>query len=212
MGCDVAWAVRTRGVTTAKNATWGVSRGLMDLGNTPQPTPNCPGVHFAVFGPFPVLFQKRASGGRSPGRFYRSALRDCCSRARPQLRRGLSGSRAVRPHESPTALQGRRCEPPRRRRRSRRSGRAAQPHARRRAALVVLSGASSLCAHARRPLRSPSMAASPKPPALGGRRRGAPTFRAAGGSLAARPGRQGAQPRRQGPRKRSAVVVFWSHS
>ena len=26
------------------------------------------------------------------------------------------------------------------------------------------------------------MAASPKPPALGGRRRGAPTFRAAGGS------------------------------
>ena len=52
------------------------------------------------------------------------------------------------------------------------------------------------------------MAASPKPPARGGRRRGAPTFRAAGGSLAARPGRQGAQPRRQGLRKWSAVSYF----
>ena len=67
MGCDVAWAVRTRGVTTAKNATWGVSRGLMDLGNTPQPTPNCPGVHFAVFGPFSVLFQKERAEVDRPG-------------------------------------------------------------------------------------------------------------------------------------------------
>ena len=55
------------------------------------------------------------------------------------------------------------------------------------------------------------MAASPKPPALGGRRRGAPTFRAAGGSLAACPGRQGAQPRRQG-RGSDRLLSYFGHN
>ena len=78
-GCDVAWVVRARrarDATTAQNAIWGVPRahkGQMDLGNTPQPSPSCPGVNFAVFGPFFVSFQKRASGGRSPERFYPSS-------------------------------------------------------------------------------------------------------------------------------------------
>ena len=51
-----------------KRNFWCVS-GVMDLGNTPQPSPSCPGVYFAVFGPFFVSFQKRASGGRTPERF-----------------------------------------------------------------------------------------------------------------------------------------------
>ena len=42
----------------------------MDLGNTPQPSPSCPGVYFAVFGPFFVSFQNQLLGSRSSKDFH----------------------------------------------------------------------------------------------------------------------------------------------
>ena len=69
----------------------------MDLENTPQPSPSCPGVYFAVFGPFFVSFQRRASGGRSPERFYPTSFGRLVRRCRVGHR---SQTRLARGHRA----------------------------------------------------------------------------------------------------------------